>query len=91
VNFTATPLSAITTKSVALSWTASTSTNIKGYNVYRADVAGGTYVKRNASLVGMTSYMDTATSGRTYYYVATAVDNNSVESSYSNQAATAVP
>jgi hypothetical protein len=89
--FTATALSQVTTKSVSLSWVASTSQNIRGYNVYRADVAGGTYVKRNASLVGSTNYLDSVSTGRTYYYVATAVDSNNLESTFSSNTVAVVP
>jgi hypothetical protein len=91
VNFTGTASSSTTTRSVSLSWTASTTQNIKGYNVYRADVSGGTYVKRNASIVAATSFIESVTSGRTYYYVATAVDSNNVESTYSTRATAVVP
>jgi fibronectin type 3 domain-containing protein len=45
-----------------------------------------------ASPVTTVSYADrTVASGRTYYYVTTAVDTNNVESSYSNQATAVVP
>jgi hypothetical protein len=91
VNFTATKAPPTTIKSISLSWTRSTSSNVTGYNIYRADVAGGTYVKRNAALVTSTSYLDNATSGRTYYYVATAVDSRNSESGYSNQSVAVVP
>jgi hypothetical protein len=89
--FTGTPVSQTTTKSVSLSWAASTSPNIRGYNVYRADVAGGAYVKRNASPVGTTTYLESVTSGRTYYYVATAGDSNNLESVYSANTVAVVP
>ncbi len=78
--------------SVSLSWTASTSTNISGYNVYRSSASGGPYTKVNGSLITGTSYTDTTVqAGQTYYYVATAVNSSSVESSYSNQAQATVP
>src|SRR5579875_1996794 len=78
--------------SVSLSWTASTSTNISGYNVYRSNTSGGPYTKVNGSLITSTSYTDTTVqAGQTYYYVATAVNTSNVESSYSNQAQATVP
>jgi hypothetical protein len=78
--------------SVSLSWTASTSPNIAGYNVYRGTVSGGPYAKVNSSLVPGTTYSDTNVSaGQTYYYVATAVDSNNNESAYSNQAPATIP
>ena len=92
VNFTGTAVASPVPHTVSLSWKASTSTNIKGYNVYRTAVAGGSYGKMNATPVSATAYVDgTVVSGRTYYYVTTAVDTNNVESAYSNQAAAVVP
>jgi fibronectin type 3 domain-containing protein len=77
---------------VLLSWNPSTSTNVKGYNVYRASIAGGEYSRINATPVSGIAYSDsTVSSGRTYYYVTTAVDTNTVESAYSNQATAVVP
>jgi len=77
--------------SVALSWNASTS-SVVGYNVYRGTQSGGPYTKLNSSLEPATAYTDASvSSGTTYYYVATAVDSNNVESSYSNQAVAQIP
>lgn len=59
---------------VDLSWKASTSSNIAGYNVYRS-LDGTTWKKINVSLIGSTLYSDsTVANGSTYYYSATAVD-----------------
>jgi hypothetical protein len=59
---------------VDLSWKASTSTDIAGYNVYRAP-DGVTWKKINASLVPSTLYGDSSVANNTtYYYAATAVD-----------------
>lgn len=92
VNFTGTAVTSSIPHTVSLSWNASTSTNIKGYYVYRADIAGGAYAKLNGSPVTATAYTDASVaSGRTYYYVTTAVDTNNVESTYSNQATAVVP
>ena len=77
--------------SVALTWTASTST-ISGYNVYCSTVSGGPYTKINSSLVAAFNYTDlTVQSGTTYYYVTTAVDTNGNESVYSNEVSATVP
>ncbi|MFL6446645.1 MAG: DUF4082 domain-containing protein [Bryobacteraceae bacterium] len=90
VNFAATAAS--TAHSVSLSWTASTSSNITGYNVYRGTTSGGTYTKVNSAMVGTTTYVDgSVTAGQTYYYVTTAVDGSGAESGYSNQATAVVP
>lgn len=76
---------AVTTHSVALSWTASSSSSISGYNVYRSATSGGTYTKINTSLVVPTGYTDNSVqAGQTYFYVATAVDTNGNESVYSS-------
>jgi hypothetical protein len=88
INFTAAPG---TVHSVALSWTASTST-VRGYNVYRSTVSGSGYTKLNSSLVAGPSYSDAAVqSGTTYFYVATAVDSGGDESANSNQVSAAIP
>jgi hypothetical protein len=88
INFTA---AAGTAHSVALSWTASTST-VSGYNVYRSTVSGSGYTKLNSSLVAGLSYSDAAVqSGATYFYVATSVDSGGDESVNSNQVSAAIP
>ncbi len=80
------------TAQIALSWAASQSPGIAGYNVYRSTVSGGPYTKINSSLVPSTSYNDQGVqNGVTYYYVTTAVSNQGMESSYSNQASAMVP
>lgn len=77
---------------VTLRWNASTSPGVAGYNVYRSTTSGGSYNKINSSIVTGTTYTDsTVQSGKTYYYVTTAVNTGNVESGYSNQAAAAVP
>jgi len=77
---------------VELSWNASTSTSISGYNLYRATNAAGPYSKINPSLNTSMNYSDsTVQSGQTYYYVTTAVNSSGEESSYSNQVTASVP
>jgi hypothetical protein len=77
---------------VTLNWTASTSSNVTGYNVYRGTISGGPYTRLTSALVAGISYTDvTAKAGQTYYYVATAVDNNNNESAYSIPATAVVP
>jgi len=76
---------------VTLSWGASTTSGVTGYNVYRGTTSGGPYTKVNNSVIAGTTYTDTSVqSGTTYFYVVTSVDNN-VESAYSNQVTAAVP
>lgn len=82
------------THAANLSWTASTSSNISYYNVYRGTTSGGPYSKVGSTGAhsGTTSYSDTSvTAGQTYYYVATTVDVSGNESGYSNQATAAIP
>lgn len=76
--------------SVNLTW--SPSSDASGYNIYRGTTTGGPYTMINTSLDGTTAYTDTAVvSGQTYYYVCTAVNSESQESGYSNQATAAIP
>lgn len=78
--------------SVTLSWVASTSPDIAGYNVFRGTVSGGPYTQLNTALVPGTSYVDsTVLPGSTYFYVTTAVNTTDIQSAYSNQAEAAVP
>ncbi len=75
------------THTVNLSWNASTSSNISGYNIYRAGytTSCGSFSKINGVLNTGTLYTDsTVTNGSAYCYAATAVDSSSVESAYSN-------
>jgi len=77
--------------SVLLNWTASTSPSITGYNIYRGTISGGPYSKI-FSMDQNTDYTDsTVANGTTYYYITTAVDSNSQESGYSNQAQAVIP
>ena len=71
------PLSiTVNAHSVFLSWDASSSQDVIGYNAYRGTNSGGPYTKLNSSLIATTSYTDqTVQSGYTYYYVTTAVDS----------------
>ncbi len=75
------------THSVNLSWNASTSSGINGYNVYRALYTNscGSYAKINSLLNTTTLYTDsTVANGNSYCYAATAVDTSNQESGYSN-------
>ncbi len=82
---------AVQPHSADLSWTPSKDSVI-GYNVYRGVTKGGSYAKINPVLDSSTDYTDsTVSGGTTYYYVATAVDADGVESAYSNEVAVAIP
>jgi len=78
--------------SVTLTWTPSTSPNIKGYNVYRSTKPDGPHIKLTSSPVAGTTFVDIAVQpGQTYFYVATAMDGSNNESVYSNQSAAVTP
>ncbi|HWY59443.1 MAG TPA: choice-of-anchor D domain-containing protein [Terriglobales bacterium] len=80
------------THTVSLSWTASTSQNIIGYNIYRGGTSGGPYSKINSVLDPSTLYTDSAVvDGKTYYYVTSAVNSSNQESGYSNQTTAVIP
>lgn len=73
--------------SVNLSWNASTSSNVSGYNIYRAAYTGacGSFSKINSLLNTGTLYTDSAVvDGATYCYATTAVNTSNEESGYSN-------
>jgi hypothetical protein len=75
------------THTVSLSWTASTSSNVSGYNIYRAAYSGscGSFAKLNSLLNTSTLYSDTLVQdGSSYCYATTAVNSSNEESGYSN-------
>ncbi len=79
--------------SVSLSWGPSSTSSVVGYNLYRGTASGGPYpTKLTSSPVADTSFVDNSVqSSSTYFYVTTAVDSDSVESSFSNQAKAVIP
>jgi hypothetical protein len=78
--------------SVDLSWHASNSKHVIGYNIYRGIKAGGPYRKINSELVTATVYTDNSVvDGKTYYYTTTAVNSHDQESAYSKQAWAKIP
>jgi hypothetical protein len=87
----------VNSHTASLSWTASTSPNVAGYNVYRIASSSPTppsppYTKVNSSLVPGLSYTDaTVLAGQSYYYYATTVDTSNNESAPSNIAQAVVP
>lgn len=76
---------------VSLSWNASASQNVSGYNIYRK-TASGSFARLNSSLNTETSYTDsTVSTGTTYYYATTSVNSSGQESTYSDQVKVVVP
>jgi fibronectin type 3 domain-containing protein len=75
------------THNVQLSWEASQSPDISGYNIYRAPYSDfcGTFLKINPALDTGTAYTDsTVTNGTSYCYATTAVNTDNAESGFSN-------
>jgi hypothetical protein len=84
-----------------LNWTASASTGVTGYNIYRATTptalptqpsaagaaaSNGLYTLVNSSpVIGVTYIDSTVSAGVIYYYVTTAVTSTGAESAASNQ------
>ena len=78
--------------SVELSWNASTSSDVIGYNLFRSTTSGGPYTKINPVLIAGTTYQDTSVAaGKIYYYVSTAVNGSGEQSTHSAQASAAIP
>ncbi|MGA8150081.1 MAG: hypothetical protein WB952_03970 [Terriglobales bacterium] len=80
--------------SVTLSWHApapETGVQVIGYNVYRGTSSGGPYVTIAARVPGLTYNDPIVSSGRTYFYVVTAVDQHHRESKYSTEITVAIP
>ena len=83
--------SVATQHSVTLDWR-SGPTKVAGYNVYRSVVSGRQYSRLNPVLDPHTTFTDnTVESGRTYYYVTTAISGTGVESARSNQVEAVIP
>ena len=77
---------------VSLSWVASMSPEVAGYNIYRKTSLSGSYARINSKLNPDTSYPDaTVIHGTTYYYATTAVNSKGKESGYSNRVEVVVP
>lgn len=79
--------------SVDVTWAASTSTPLQGYNVYRSTISGGPYTKLSPTLSPTTLlYTDTTPlSGKQYFYVVTALNTSGAESSASSEVAVTIP
>jgi hypothetical protein len=87
-------LSGAGTHDAILSWTASTTPGVVGYNVYRGATSGGeSATPLNSSPFNGTTYTDeTVQAGQTYYYVVTAVASDDVtQSANSNELSATVP
>ena len=77
---------------MTLNWTASVSSGVIGYNVYRGTGSGGPYTRLNSFLIAAANYTDNAVQGgQTYYYVVTAMSSDDLESDYSDEVAAQIP
>ena len=85
-----TPLPVPAIHKVTLTWVASTSAGVTGYNVYRSTTNGNAYVKIGSTTTQLIYVDASVVNGTTYYYVVTAVDVSG-ESGYSNQITAVIP
>ena len=77
---------------VAVTWTASSSNNVVGYNIYRGTASGGPYSILDSAPVVNDGYNDSAVqSGQSYFYVVRAVDNTGTESVNSTEVQAIIP
>ncbi len=76
---------------VTLNWSAAVA-GVTGFNAYSSSTSGGPYTKLTFNPLTSPNYTDSSVqSGRTYYYVVTAVDASSQESGYSTEVAAVMP
>ena len=78
---------------VTLTWDASPAGPrvAAGYNIYRSTTSGGPYAKIASDVHGSPYEDRVVTSGRTYFYVVTAVDLAGHESRFSGEVKAEVP
>jgi hypothetical protein len=82
------------THSVTLTWQAPApvlGVTVVGYNLYRSTTSGGPFVKLASNLTTLCYEDRLVGSGRTYFYVVTAIDQAGRESRYSNEARASIP
>jgi hypothetical protein len=92
------PLTGTTSHDVILTWTASPTSGILGYDIFRGTTSGGetgyaTNVATGCAAGTTCTYVDTAVvTGKTYYYYVTAVASDGItQSAPSNEASAQVP
>ena len=87
-------LSGTGTHDVLLSWSASSSSNVSGYYVYRGTTSGKeSSTPLNSTPICVTAYADqSVTSGSQYYYIVTSVSSDGVtQSAASTETAATIP
>lgn len=81
----ATIAAAAQTATVTLAWNPSAGTNvIVNYKLYQG-TASGVYTVTNSVGTNLTATVSSLARGTTYFFAATATDNNGLESLYSNE------
>jgi hypothetical protein len=87
------PLSGTGARYVVVSWTASTTAGVVGYNAYRGTTSSGPFTQMNSSSISGTTFTDAGVqAGQTFYYVVTAIASDDVTvSTKSNVASASVP
>jgi hypothetical protein len=89
--FALAPLAALATGTVTLAWDPSPGTNaIANYNLYYG-VASATYTNVVSAGTNTTASVSNLVEGATYYFAATAVDINGLESAYSTEVSALIP
>jgi Abnormal spindle-like microcephaly-assoc'd, ASPM-SPD-2-Hydin len=78
--------------SVSLIISMPTTSDVAGYNLYRASISGGPYAKLTQAMSKTATFTDqNVEGGETYYYVATSVGSSNTESAPSNEVSATVP
>jgi fibronectin type 3 domain-containing protein len=79
---------------VNLTWDAPVSSPdpVSGYNAYRSNDQGNSYVQLNSAIIKSTTYNDlTVSAGSTYDFIVKSVDANGITSTPSNIAVVSIP
>src|SRR6185436_19025327 len=76
--------------SAILTWNANSESDLAGYNVYWGTSTGAYGVPDHVGL-STTHTLSGLSSGQTYYFAVTAVDNSGNESIYSSEVSKAIP
>ena len=78
--------------SVELKWDASETSGVQAYRIYRSPQSGGPYTMIGSTPAETRTFSDTnVQSGNSYFYVVTALGEDRLESSYSNEARADIP
>ncbi len=71
---------------IALDWSANSEPDLAGYNIYRSDSSGGTFIKQNSTTINTNTYTDNNVAAETtYFYKVSAIDSSNNESTLSTE------